>query len=388
MYQDLLNNNLETLNEFYIEYRHIQVQAPSSDIENEIIKDMCIDAAKIIERQCGREYGFGNRIEDQTDAPRATQIFKLPQLLRKDIHVTNNIVAECHLSIFDRKFVVSKCRTYKFKAKSIRNDLVLHHSSFKNNPTALLKKIASVVNEREEKWTEEQKILHQRKTEEKLKKAKNHSQRVHKLIVQCKGWGGPVCSIEELDSILHKKPDLADKVVKVELGYYKHTHRSDVIATPSLFKLNNISHSERLSNLCILSGQSREFIALPNNNDALQVLRTTNGENPIQEENNLLDVGQMCVTLWNENGQRIWYLGYCIENCHDGLYTVEHIHRRSTSSNLKWKYPARNGTSQVDEEQILDCKIDGEWNITDRNNEFTLKNQNNINEKFRNVNHL
>ena len=39
---------------------------------------MCIDAAKIIERQCGREYGFGNRIEDQTDAQRATQIFKLP----------------------------------------------------------------------------------------------------------------------------------------------------------------------------------------------------------------------------------------------------------------------------------------------------------------------
>ena len=88
----------------------------------------------------------------------------------------------------------------------------------------MLKKIASVVNEREEKWTEEQKILHQRKTEEKLKKAKNHSQHVHKLLVQCKGWGGPVCSIEELDSILHMKPDLADKVVKVELGYYKHTH--------------------------------------------------------------------------------------------------------------------------------------------------------------------
>ena len=40
LYQDLLNNNLETLDEFYIEYRHIQVQAPSSDIENEIIKDM------------------------------------------------------------------------------------------------------------------------------------------------------------------------------------------------------------------------------------------------------------------------------------------------------------------------------------------------------------
>ena len=78
------------------------------------------------------------------------------------------------------------------------------------------------------------------------------SRRVHKLLIQCKSWGGPVCSIEELDSILHQKPDLVEQIVKTELTYYKHTHCADVVAAPSLIKLNKITHSERLSKLYIL----------------------------------------------------------------------------------------------------------------------------------------
>ena len=252
----------------------------------------------------------------------------------------------------------------------------------------MLKKIAGIVNEREEKWTAEQKLLHQQKIEEKMEKAKKQSQYVHKLLVQCKSWDGPVCSIEELDSILHKKPDLVEKIVKIELTYYIHTHRSNVIAAPSLFKVNKISHSERLSNLYILlNGQSTSFTALPKNNDALRILQNINNdESPSHDEKeNLLDIGQMCVTLWNENGHAAWYLGYCIDVCQNGLYTIEHIHRVAKDLSLKWKYPTRDDTAQVDEEHILDCEIEGEWNITNRNNEFTLRNHNAINAKFRDV---
>ena len=55
LYKDLLNCNLETLHAYHIVYQHIKVSEPSSEIENEIIKNMCIEAAKTIEHQFGRE---------------------------------------------------------------------------------------------------------------------------------------------------------------------------------------------------------------------------------------------------------------------------------------------------------------------------------------------
>ena len=104
-----------------------------------------------------------------------------------------------------------------------------------------------------------------------------------------------------------------------------------------------------------------------------------------QEKKNLLDSGQMCVTLWNENGKATWYLGYCVDVIQSGLY--EHIHRVNKDSSLKWKYPTRDDIAQVNEYQILDCDI-GDWNILNRNNEFTLRNHSIIHKKFTDVKHL
>ena len=41
-----------------IDYPHIKVQKPITDIEEKILQKMCIDAAE--DRQAGREYGFGS----------------------------------------------------------------------------------------------------------------------------------------------------------------------------------------------------------------------------------------------------------------------------------------------------------------------------------------
>ena len=38
--------------------RYIKIQAPTGEVGNEIIGLMCIEAAKGILTQCGREYGF------------------------------------------------------------------------------------------------------------------------------------------------------------------------------------------------------------------------------------------------------------------------------------------------------------------------------------------
>ena len=67
-----------------------------------------------------------------------------------------------------------------------------------------------------------------------MEQAKKQNQYVHKLLVQCKTWSRPVCSMAELESILSKKPNAAEAIVKTEFLYYKHTHCPKVIASQSL----------------------------------------------------------------------------------------------------------------------------------------------------------
>ena len=99
-------------------------------------------------------------------------MFKLPSEQRKQIEDINNIVAECNLSVFDRKAAVAKCRNKKFKAKSIRNDVVLHKSSFETSPDYVIKKMVKLLNKREDDWTQKQKSLLKLKIEEKMEIAK------------------------------------------------------------------------------------------------------------------------------------------------------------------------------------------------------------------------
>ena len=58
---------------------------------------------------------------------------KLPSRLRQEIDDTNNMVAECNLSLFDQKSKVAKSKNSKFKAKGIRNEVV----HFQSHPTTL-----------------------------------------------------------------------------------------------------------------------------------------------------------------------------------------------------------------------------------------------------------
>ena len=183
------------------------------------------------------------------------QVFKLPSQLCQEIEDTNNVVAECNLSVFDQKAIVAKSRNYKFKAKSIRNDIVLHKSSFTTAPDHIMKKMVTMLNKREDDWTQEQKWLLKLKIEEKIDMAKKQSQYVNKLLAQCKSWGGPVVSIQELEAVMKRHHDTVETILKVELAYYKHTHRVEVIANPSLFKLIKVTHEERLSNLLVLLNQ-------------------------------------------------------------------------------------------------------------------------------------
>ena len=75
--------------------------------------------------QCGCKYGFSQEIDASV---RTTQLHLFS---KEDLAglPTNNIPSEHVLSVFDWKATAAKCRNKLFKAKSIRNDMILHQSS-------------------------------------------------------------------------------------------------------------------------------------------------------------------------------------------------------------------------------------------------------------------
>ena len=58
LYQDLLEGKADTLNDFIIEIRRVPVKEPSRELARKITNMMCLEAAKGVKLQCGREYVF------------------------------------------------------------------------------------------------------------------------------------------------------------------------------------------------------------------------------------------------------------------------------------------------------------------------------------------
>ena len=50
---------MDTLTDYLVIYKHVPVEKPNAIQEEKLLLLMTKDAAETIERQCGREYGFG-----------------------------------------------------------------------------------------------------------------------------------------------------------------------------------------------------------------------------------------------------------------------------------------------------------------------------------------
>ena len=151
LYTDLTLSNIDTLNEYSVIYKHLQINEPDSELGKEILKPMCVDAAEGIKLQCGREYGF-SEIE-----PRATQLDKLTPAELLGLP-TNNLDTKRDLSKFSRLSEVAKFRNNKFSAKGIRNDMTLYQSK-KGEVQSIARKITKVLEKREKVWNENRKQL-------------------------------------------------------------------------------------------------------------------------------------------------------------------------------------------------------------------------------------
>ena len=111
----------------------------------------------------------------------------------------------------------------------------------------------------------------------KLRKGVQAENYVKKLLRECKTWGGPWTTADELCHILTQKPDKERVIVRTEMAFFAYSHKAEKIARPSLFRLNSISHEEKLENAPLLlsnvDGYATESMAsLPTNEDVLREL--------------------------------------------------------------------------------------------------------------------
>ena len=60
----------------------------------------------------------------------------------------------------------------------------------------------------------------------------------------------------------------------------------------------------------------------------------------------------------------IWYITSCEGENGDGTYKKDHLMRVEAGSNLKWKHPPKCDWLKFHPVYIFDCKIDGEWDVS------------------------
>lgn len=187
LHKDFLNHDTHTLEKFVVNIPGMSIPKLTTETAEMIVKEMCQAAAIAIKLQCGREYGFSS------DPQRATNLAKLSIVQLAGLP-SNNCINERDLSKFDKEAYVSKCRNKKFKAKNIRNNMMLYKSKKATKVDQITKQIAAVLNERERKWSDEQTTKMNKRIAEKLKKAASQKDYTRSLLRECKSWKGPADS--------------------------------------------------------------------------------------------------------------------------------------------------------------------------------------------------
>ena len=71
-----------------------------------------------------------------------------------------------------------------------------------------------------------------------------------------------------------------------------------------------------------------------------------------------------------------WYVGYAKAVSEEG-FLVDNLHSVVSDADILWKYPNSEDLQLAEKVQILNCDVNGEWDISSdtRKRTFTLKKQ-------------
>ena len=291
----------------------------------------------------------------------------------------------------------------KFKAKCIRDEMTLYKSEPVNVDKATYY-LSKVLDDRELKWVEQQKIVTKERLQQLCNAALKAEEYVHVLLRKCKAWKGPFTTVEELEACVAKTTDdeKLKTILRTEVSYRRHTSPRDYQARTNLYRLNQITTAELKVNLTLILTSDTENIEalqdMPTEEDMIKVFKldVQHVEKPDDTELQELpassqpsaspevEVNEPCIVIWDINDKRQWFVGICISDHNDGTYTVEHLERSDPSGDgSRWRYPKRSDIQTVSVIQILPCNIVGSWDMSKRIMTFVLNNFHMIDVLFR-----
>ena len=123
LFNDLKRGTIDTLKEYQVEYPHVQVTQPTTNVAQQLPEKICEDAATVLKRQASREYGFGERVYA---TPKATQLHLLSPEDRAGL-LSNDLDLERHLLFLVRKHLLLNFVTKNLSLKE--SEMTLLYSS-------------------------------------------------------------------------------------------------------------------------------------------------------------------------------------------------------------------------------------------------------------------
>ena len=320
---------------------------------------------KGLDMQSGGEYGCRLNHPDRA----TTKLHELSEAEVESISVVHNLTCERLLGTFGHRAVIAKFRNKTFTAQGIHDYLVLVNSE-QSTVESTTRKINKILKKKESDWTEQQKQLRSKRIQKKMVDSQSQLSYTKKLLQSCKSWGGPATTPNELHDVLSRHSDLSEKIVRTELSYYCKTHEYERRANPDMFKIM-IPHEQRLENLFFLLGDS-SHVATLESSSVLDLPTMKELELELSTKDNLTNfvtkkrVNEMCVVVWLDEVKNspMWHLGFVTsmkaEKC-----VVEHLLRGDSNSDDFWKNPGvpADHTFEVEEEQFLNVKVNGEWEV-------------------------
>ena len=108
--------------------------------------------------------------------------------------------------------------------------------------------------------------------------------------------------------------------------------------------------------------------------DVLKVIKATSIEkvttNTIQHVSEF-NINDLCVVIWLVNSKWERFLAYIKEQMSEEEYVVDDLKHLKGRSNSRSKYPVTDDTKTIHLEQLLDVKVEGDWDLTQ--NERSMK---------------
>ena len=375
LYADLSASKMDTLKDYHVKWTHIEMekQQPSNNLENYLLKEMCVTAAEGVKMQCAREYWGDER------NPRVTELHKMTSDERKNLP-SENLVCERYLAKFGYLASISAARSNKFfKAQRIRDDLMFNVTE-KNEEDVKKScfKIIKSLQEMEVEWTKSQKEVSKKRVQESLKKKQHKNDYADVILQRCKQHNGPITNTKELKDFVKKTSNNETrKHRRNEIIFQRLIHPIDAKERPYLYKVNDVNTDQLLENFAILLEQPGDHneteadVEFPSFDEIMKIIQEKVDEGEPNLSDELFEFQQPLAIVWDQSdGTRKWYIGFYLGNNEDML-RVDHL----IGAASEWKRPAIDDIqNETSHQQIVPCPVIGESVFNKRSTLFKVEN--------------